>query len=124
MFLGGEDQPVEETGQVCSFVRWVSHAGNREGLRKIGSCLGIGGMLLKFEQKCRWTEQRAKMSRNWPEGNIHMVTGAAWRFDGLSGRQKAHCRKQLRPQIQLDSQGSRWKIPGLISLVLIPHRVV
>lgn len=92
MFLGEEDQPVEETGQVCSFVGWVGHGGaylrngsvNREGLRKMESCLGIGGMLLKVERKCRGTEQRGKMSRNWPEEKIHMVTGAAWGFDGLS----------------------------------------
>lgn len=92
MFLGEEDQPVEETAQVCSFVGSASHAGpylrngsvNREGLTKMGSCLGIGGMLSKFERKCRWTEHTGKMSRNWPGEKIHMVTGAAWGFDGLS----------------------------------------
>lgn len=68
---------------MCSYVGWVSHGGpylrnggvNREGLRKLGSCRGIGGVLLKFERKCRWTEQREK---------IHMVTGVAWGFDDLS----------------------------------------
>lgn len=77
---------------MCSFVGWVSHGGaylrngsvNREGLRDLGSCLGIGGVLLKFERKCRWKEQREKMSRNWREEKIHMVTGVGWGFDGLS----------------------------------------
>lgn len=85
MFLGEEDQPGVETGQACSFAGWISLAGaylrsgsvNREGLGGVGSCLGIDGMLLKFEEKCIWEEQSGKMSRGQQEEKICMVTRAA-----------------------------------------------
>lgn len=77
---------------MCSFGGWINHGGaylqnggaNREGLRDLRSCLGIGGLLLKFERKCRCMEQREKMSRNWLEEKIHMVAGVGRGFDGLS----------------------------------------
>lgn len=53
-----------------------------------------------------------------------MVTESAYGFDCLSQRKKAYCRKQLKPQSSPGSQDSRWKILGLVILVLIPHRVV
>lgn len=48
------------------------------------SCLGIGGMVLKFEEKCTWAEQIGKMSGGWQGADkIHMVIEAAHGFDSL-----------------------------------------
>ena len=61
------------TVQVYKCVARVSLAGNFlpsgsincERLRMMESCLGVRGMLLKFEEQSTWAENRGKRSRGW-----------------------------------------------------------